>query len=150
MDSQTLEEKCVLGLKTCEKEMFKASGLISKDLQKWLYNYKGYMMQEDGYIDYEEWHASVFSVGLIGLAFTLNPPINIVPILLWFWVLKRVINDRVGSDSATIMQEIDTNLHYFLIHGIILILILKFGAGMSLGIEAEGLSLILTLFELLS
>lgn len=131
MKGKELEEKCRSCTHFCEFEVHKGLGLFSKKYRDWIHDYKGYMMKEDGGLNYHEWHPAFYSVALIGLAYTFTPPLNLIFLGLWIQILRRINQDYKAENE--LMKQVNKNPWYFIGHGAALILVLE-SQGLSLGL----------------
>lgn len=90
-----------------EKQVHCLLGFFSGKYRDWIYNYKGFLSKEDGYLDYNEWHVT-FLAAVLGIATFHAPtqqPIGLIAFILM--TAKAVRNDYgPGTSIAEISKEL--------------------------------------------
>jgi len=76
-------------------------------VRTWLHDYKGFLSQEDGYLDYSEWHVASWSLAL-GLLTVFGHEVFAA---LYVLISVRVVRDEYSEHSS--LKEIDGELPYW-------------------------------------
>lgn len=91
-----------------EKQLHCTLGVCSNTYRNWIYRYKGFLSEENGFLDYNEWHTSSLSTLLTLAAYLLHPIFNAIYLL----ITVKVVRDEVGEHST--LSEIDGELPYWI------------------------------------